>query len=50
MTMNAIPSLSFHKPARSMPEWALLERQALKVLSRSPDVLADYLTPEGEIL
>jgi hypothetical protein len=33
-----------------MPEWALLELQALSTLSRGPELLKDYLTEDGEIL
>ena len=48
--MSTLPAASFHKPSRSMPEWALLERRVLDTLSHAPDMLADYLTPDGEIL
>ncbi len=48
--MNTIPSASFHRPAERIPDWALLERQVLDTLSRAPEMLADYLTPDGEIL
>jgi len=43
-----IPSVSINKRATTMPQWALLERQALSILSRTPDVICKMLTPEGK--
>jgi len=46
----SIPSVSLNNPAACMPEWALLEREVFSRLSRAPELLRDYLTPDGEIL
>ena len=45
--MSNIPSFSFHNPVRYMPDWAALERRVLDTISRAPDMLADYLMPDG---
>ena len=41
---------TFNRPCDHMPAWAGLERQYLALASRAPEMLADYLTPDGEIL
>ena len=42
-------SLTFNHPASSMPRWAILEREYLRLASQAAGMLSDYLTPEGRI-
>ncbi len=48
--MKDIPRYEIDTPCQEVPEWALLERRYLELADTAPDVLADYLTPEGEII
>ena len=48
--MNNIPSHKIDRPAASIPRWADLERRYLALAGTAPEMLADYLTPEGEII
>ena len=45
----AIPTLKWEKRTETMPRWAILERDYLKLASHAPEMLKDYLTEEGEI-
>ena len=48
--MTKIPRISFHQPAPSMPEWAVLQRSLIDLMNRSEEiVLEHYLMPNGEI-
>ena len=45
-----IPSLRIDRPVEAAPRWASLQREYLALANTAPEVIADYLTPEGEIL
>ena len=45
--MKDIPRYEIDTPCQEVPEWALLERRYLELADTAPDVLADYLPPEG---
>ncbi|MGI6538866.1 MAG: hypothetical protein ACOX22_11325 [Caldicoprobacterales bacterium] len=45
-----ITRFTFNSPCSEIPRWAILEREYLELANRAPDMLADYLTPEGEII
>lgn len=45
-----IPHFEFKNAPGSMPRWAVLERDYLRLASTAPQMLKDYLTPEGEII
>jgi len=46
----SVPSLRFDRRSETMPRWAILERDYLKLASTAPEVLKDYLTEDGELL
>ena len=47
---RSIPSIACGRRADSMPDWALLETEYLKLASTAPKVLRDYLTEDGQLL
>ncbi|MDA0335968.1 MAG: hypothetical protein O2782_12435, partial [bacterium] len=50
MTDTPIPKITTHRPATTMPEWAVLQRSLLALMNQSEDIILEhYLQPNGEI-
>ena len=43
MTHKQIPKITSHRPAASVPEWAVLERSLIALMNQSEDIILEHL-------